>query len=627
MRNSSRFSMTALSAAPLFAAIAFINACAGVEVTDPDAQVPTEPTVRAVSLSPRLDTLQEGAQIQLIASVTVNGQPDPSATLTWRTTDPDIATVNSTGVVRALHAGEVFVVAAVGSTSDRAALTIVPADVPVASVVMAPTSASVAVGQSITLAASPRSSTGVPLTGRTIVWSSTENVIATVSQSGLVQGQAPGTAVIRAESEGHVGTATVTVTPQPVATVTLSSASMSVPAGETRSITAVSRDASGGVLSGRTATWTSSNSSVATVASSGSSSANVTAVSAGTATITATVEGRTATAQVAVTSTAPVAVATVTVSPGSATVNVGATTALSATLRDASGNVLTGRGITWSSSANTVATVGSNGIVSGVAQGTATITATSEGRTGTASVSVTGGSTGGGGTGTVRFANEPVGMTRITDWTFPTLTGNGWSYMTWDSFARITQDATAPTDASVLEFVYPAGTVGGGAPARVAAPNLGSNRRELYWAFTWKANATWQGHSSGVNKLGFGWQGSRTFGLTWYWNVWGVNASPTISLFDAGITYFHPNTAAAVPIRAGQWHEVEVYYRPSSAAGVADGIVRIWVDGILMNDHVNVVTTSGAINDVYFEPTWGGIGDTKQNEDNHRFGQVRISVR
>jgi hypothetical protein len=86
-------------------------------------------------------------------------------------------------------------------------------------------------------------------------------------------------------------------------------------------------------------------------------------------------------------STAPVA--TVTLSPASASVSVGATQQFTATLKDAAGNVLTGRPITWATSNAAVAAVSGSGLVSGLVVGTATITATSEGHNGTAAVTVT----------------------------------------------------------------------------------------------------------------------------------------------------------------------------------------------------------------------------------------------
>jgi Bacterial Ig-like domain (group 2) len=83
------------------------------------------------------------------------------------------------------------------------------------------------------------------------------------------------------------------------------------------------------------------------------------------------------------------------ITPSTATVSVGAGVQLTATVRDASGNVLTGRVVTWSSSSTSVATVNSGGLVTGRGAGTATMTATSEGQSGTATIQVTGGGGGG----------------------------------------------------------------------------------------------------------------------------------------------------------------------------------------------------------------------------------------
>jgi uncharacterized protein YjdB len=70
------------------------------------------------------------------------------------------------------------------------------------------------------------------------------------------------------------------------------------------------------------------------------------------------------------------------------TVAVGETAQLSATVTDSAGHVLSGRAVAWTTSDGGVATVDSTGRVAGVAVGTATITANSEGKTGTAAVDV-----------------------------------------------------------------------------------------------------------------------------------------------------------------------------------------------------------------------------------------------
>jgi uncharacterized protein YjdB len=104
--------------------------------------------------------------------------------------------------------------------------------------------------------------------------------------------------------------------------------------------------------------------------------------------IFAAIEGKLGSATVTVRS-APAPVASVTVTPNPATVEAGKTVQLTATLRDADKNELTGRTVTWASSNILRATVSSTGLVTGILKGTSvTITATSEGKRGTSSVTI-----------------------------------------------------------------------------------------------------------------------------------------------------------------------------------------------------------------------------------------------
>jgi alpha-tubulin suppressor-like RCC1 family protein len=83
-------------------------------------------------------------------------------------------------------------------------------------------------------------------------------------------------------------------------------------------------------------------------------------------------------------------VAAVQVNPGAISLAEGGSTQLQATVRDASGQTLSGRAVAWTSSLEAVAKVGADGTVTAVAPGVAKITATSEGKSGTATVTVTG---------------------------------------------------------------------------------------------------------------------------------------------------------------------------------------------------------------------------------------------
>ncbi|MBY0490952.1 MAG: Ig-like domain-containing protein [Gemmatimonadaceae bacterium] len=253
--------------------------------------------------------------------------------------------------------------------------------IPVASIALTPENASVSAGATVPLSATLKDAAGQVVTGQPITWSSNNTAVATVSRSGVVTTLSPGSARIAASSFGKSATATITVTAKPVAAVVLSPASVSMQVGTTSLLQARPVDADGATLTGRSVAWSSSNTAVATVSQTGT----ITALSPGATTITATSEGRSA--QSAVTVTLP-AVNSVTVTPTRDTIGVGTERQLTAVLRDAAGNALTGRVLTWGSSNVAVASVSSTGLVVGVAPGTVTITGTSEGRVGSATIVV-----------------------------------------------------------------------------------------------------------------------------------------------------------------------------------------------------------------------------------------------
>jgi trimeric autotransporter adhesin len=337
--------------------------------------------VASVTVSPTTLSLVVGQTGQLTATPRdAGGTALTGRGVSWSTSAPGVATVSTSGVVTGVGAGSATITAT--SEGQTATATVTVALAPVATVSVSPSAPSVGVGQSVQLSATLRDAAGNLLTGRTVSWSTSAAGVAAVSASGVVTGQGVGTATITATSEGQTGTAAVTVTAAPVASVSVTPSTLSLTVGQTGQLTATLRDASGNVLTGRTVTWTTTNAARATVSASGL----VTAVGAGSATIRATSEGQTGSASVTVTT---VPVATVSVSPSSLALDAGQTGQLSATLRDANGNVLTGRTVAWASSATGVATVNGSGVVTGQGAGTATITATSEGKSGTAAVTVT----------------------------------------------------------------------------------------------------------------------------------------------------------------------------------------------------------------------------------------------
>src|SRR5256885_3512765 len=80
-----------------------------------------------------------------------------------------------------------------------------PPPVAVAAVEVTPGTAALQVGQTMQLTATPKDASGNALTGRTVVWSSSDGAIATVNATGLVTGKAPGSTQITATTESHTG--------------------------------------------------------------------------------------------------------------------------------------------------------------------------------------------------------------------------------------------------------------------------------------------------------------------------------------------------------------------------------------------------------------------------------------
>jgi alpha-tubulin suppressor-like RCC1 family protein len=145
-------------------------------------------------------------------------------------------------------------------------------------------------------------------------------------------------------------------------------------------LTATAYDTTGAPVSGVTFTWASSDPSVLSVDANGL----VTALANGSATITATESGVQGQKALAVAQ----AVATVTVDPATASIAQGATQQFTAAATDANGNDVTGVKFFWASNNPAVAVVDTNGLATGMAGGTATITALGKGQPGHAQLTV-----------------------------------------------------------------------------------------------------------------------------------------------------------------------------------------------------------------------------------------------
>lgn len=341
----------------------------------------SQAAVASVTVTPNPLAMSVGQSTQLNAVLRdAGGNVLSGRSIAWSSSNTGVATVSQQGVLTAVAQGTTTITATSEGKSGTAAVTI--SNVAVASVAVQPQGPSIVQGGNVQLSATVRDANGTVVSDRVIVWSSSDNSVASVSSAGVVSGVAPGNVTITATCEGKSGTTAVTVTPVPVGSVTVAPPSATIHVTQTVALTATVKDTGGKVVTNHPVTWTSSNSLVASVSSSGV----VTGLLPGTATITASADGKSGSSLITVTL---IPVGSVTVSPASQGLLATQTFPLVVTVKDSLGAIVTDRIVTWTSSNTGAATVSSLGVVTAVAPGTATITATSETKSGTSAISVT----------------------------------------------------------------------------------------------------------------------------------------------------------------------------------------------------------------------------------------------
>jgi parallel beta-helix repeat protein len=213
------------------------------------------------------------------------------------------------------------------------------------------------------------------------VWSSSDTSVAVVMQNGLVFALKSGSAVISVTDQGTTDATKLTVRPS-IRSLSFDADSLALGLNQSVALPYRAIDSDGNVvkIAQHKVEWVSTAPDIAPI----SSGDTVTGRTLGVSDVRLTVDGKLATTRVHV---RPTAVSSVTVSPAAPAVGIGEQIQLSALVADASGAALN-RSVTWSTSSPSVATISSTGMLTGVAAGTAKITATSGNKRGSVTVSV-----------------------------------------------------------------------------------------------------------------------------------------------------------------------------------------------------------------------------------------------
>ena len=259
---------------------------------------PPPPTLSSIAVTPASPgELAVGGTQQFTATGTYSDGTNSVITsqVSWASSNITVASISSSGLATALAAGSAGITAALsGKTSPAVALTVAAAEPAVTSINITGVSGNLTAGDTAQLTAvgiySDNSSQDI--TSR-VTWATSDNAVATISQTGLLTAVAAGNADITATLSTVSGDITVNVVAAPaLESITITPASPDTLAvGATIQLAAAGTysDASSADISSQV-TWASSADGVATVSASGL----VTAVAAGTANITASLSGITA---------------------------------------------------------------------------------------------------------------------------------------------------------------------------------------------------------------------------------------------------------------------------------------------------------------------------------------------
>ncbi len=332
----------------------------GVTATCPVTVRAAEVPAESVTLEPKELKLAVGEIESLTATVLPKNTTDQ---VVWSSADESIATVDPvTGKVKAIGAGETTITATAG---DKTATCAVKVRSVIERLTIYPTSVALVVNETLELKVTVKPTSAI---GDGVMWSSSDESVATVDQNGVVKAKTVGITTITATVGYKNVTCRVYVNEKifKVAGVAIEPTELTLEKGQTGALTANISPANASNMSVK---WSSDNPKIVTV---DPKTGEVTAMDSGTATITVTTVdgGKTATCVV----TVEAVVTGVTVEPETLTLIEGATKTLTATVLPEDAKDKT---VTWSSSNPGIAKVDpQTGKVTGMGAGDATITAT-----------------------------------------------------------------------------------------------------------------------------------------------------------------------------------------------------------------------------------------------------------
>ena len=238
-------------------------------------------------------------------------------------------------------------------------------------------------GDTVQLAAVALDAKGVAIAGVGVALTSSNPAVATVTQEGLVTAIANGTTTIHASAGTKEATLDVAVT-QVAAQVLVTPSSIRVPPGETPLFHAAGIDARGNAVAGAPApVWTTNNPAIASLGADGRAAVSSSAANGSMVSAVATIGSLSSSAggQMTIDSAAVYVETIVVIASGSTSLSsLSQTLQLAATASNPRlGDVTSQVSFAWSTNSSAVASASTSGLVTALGNGSATISATSNG--------------------------------------------------------------------------------------------------------------------------------------------------------------------------------------------------------------------------------------------------------
>lgn len=162
-----------------------------------DKQEPVAPKeVQSVTLSQDTAEMTEGEQITLYATV-LPKEVAQTATVIWSSSKNAVATVSSSGVVKAVSSGTTTIMASAEGKSAKCIVTVVPKKIAVTGISLEPSSTALLIGEQKTLTATV---TPENATDKTVSWSSSDESVVMVNSKGVIVGLKTGSVEITASA-------------------------------------------------------------------------------------------------------------------------------------------------------------------------------------------------------------------------------------------------------------------------------------------------------------------------------------------------------------------------------------------------------------------------------------------